>query len=104
MIFPWQQEIWQRLTARRGQLPHALLLQGRLGRGKSALALEFAQALLCESPRPDATACGACAACGWFVQGNHPDFRLLQPDSMALEAEDGESNTKKEKKKSDQIR
>jgi len=104
MIFPWHNEIWQRLTQRRGQLPHALLLQGRPGLGKSALALEFAQALLCESPKPDATACGACAACGWFNQGNHPDFRLVQPDSMAPEAEEGEGSSKKEKKKSDQIR
>jgi len=104
MIFPWHNEVWQRLTQRRGQLPHALLLQGRPGLGKSALALEFGQALLCESPRPDATACGACAACGWFSQGNHPDFRLVQPESLAPEAEDGEGNTKKEKKKSDQIK
>ena len=79
-------------------LPHALLLIGPPGIGKSALADRFAQALLCEAPRPDGDACGQCAACGWFEQGNHPDFRLLAPGS------DEEGEGKEKDKPSREIR
>ena len=41
--------------------------------------MRLANALLCEAPEPDGDACGQCAACGWFGQGNHPDFRRLVP-------------------------
>ena len=33
-------------------------------------------------------------ACNWFEQGNHPDFRLLQPDSLAVDADTEESKKK----------
>ncbi len=64
-------------------MPHALLIQGPPGLGKTDLALRFAQRLLCEVERGAEHACGGCSACGWFEQGNHPDFRLLQPDALA---------------------
>jgi DNA polymerase-3 subunit delta' len=71
-------------------LPHALLIQGRAGLGTTALATAFAQRLLCEGSDGD-LACGQCQACLWFRQGNHPDFRLIQPealdDSPAVDAE-----------------
>lgn len=82
-------EAWAQLGARRAQLPHALLIAGQRGIGKFDLARHFAESLLCESPTASGQACGACAACGWLAQGNHPDFRLLQPD--ALSEEDGDS-------------
>ena len=63
----------------REALPHALLLHGPPGIGKSALSEVFAAALLCEQPDADGRACGGCAACGWFAQGNHPDVRVLAP-------------------------
>jgi DNA polymerase-3 subunit delta' len=28
-------------------------------------------------------ACNQCAACNWFNSSNHPDFRLIEPDSLA---------------------
>lgn len=65
----------------RDALPHALLLHGPDGVGKSQLARGFAAALLCESPAANGAACGRCDACGWFASANHPDFRLLQPES-----------------------
>ena len=86
----------------RPRLPHALLLHGREGVGQFELALAFAQFLLCENP--NGKACGGCAACGWFEQGNHPDFRLLQPESLADEEEGGEAPADSKKKKSIQIR
>jgi len=103
MIFSWQSSAWELLSTRRAQLPQALLLSGRQGLGKSELARAFAQSLLCQQPGEDRVACGVCQACGWFSQGNHPDYRLVQPESLMPEVEDAPAS-KKEKKKSDQIR
>lgn len=103
MIFEWQKSAWQVLMARREPLPHALLLTGRSGLGKSQLAEAFAQGMLCQVPGKDGLPCTSCQACLWFVQGNHPDFRRVQPDSMAPETET-DSPARKERKKSDQIR
>lgn len=87
-IYPWQSDAWSRLIERRASLPHALLIQGRPGLGKTHLARVFARSLLCEQPIAGDGACGACAACGWFDQGNHPDYRQVQPE--ALDPGDGE--------------
>ena len=81
-------DAWAQLDARRGRLPHALLLSGQRGIGKFDLARHFAASLLCEDPTAAREPCGACAACGWLAQGNHPDFRLLQPDAMSEEGDD----------------
>lgn len=95
-IIELHSEAWSQLAARRAQLPHSLLISGQRGIGKFALARCFAESLLCENPGANAQACGACAACGWLAQGNHPDFRLLQPDALAEEEGDpGESGGKK---------
>ena len=86
-IIDLHSKVWSGLQARRKQLPHALLLVGQKGLGKYELARHFAASLLCESPTIDGLACGKCLACNWFEQGNHPDFRLLQPDALGEEAE-----------------
>jgi len=82
-IFIWLSQTWSQLQTRRQALPHALLIQGRAGLGKTALAMAFAQRLLCEGTTSADLACGECQACVWFSQGNHPDFRLLQPEALA---------------------
>lgn len=84
-------KIWSSLLSRRERLPHALLLIGQKGLGKFDLARQFAATLLCENPSPDGSHCGQCLACNWYGQGNHPDFRLLQPDALSdeIEAEEG---------------
>lgn len=84
-------DAWNLLQARRERLPHALLLVGQKGLGKFELAQQFAAALLCESPGIDGLACHQCLACNWYEQGNHPDFRLLQPDALndEIEVEEG---------------
>lgn len=75
-LAPWNAEAWARLgeRRRRGALPHALLLAGPAGLGKREFADAFANALLCQSPRPDGIACGACRTCHLFAAGTHPDL------------------------------
>lgn len=94
MIFPWQSRIWSDLRNRTVALPHALLIHGPAGIGKLALAEHFAQSLLCEAKDVGKAPCGACEGCRWVIAGSHPDFRLVQPESLArpssVPEEDGE--------------
>ena len=95
-IIDLHSEVWGQLDSRRAKLPHALLISGQRGIGKSDLARCFAESLLCEQPTARREACGNCPACGWLAQGNHPDFRLLQPDALAADDDEaGESGSKK---------
>ncbi|WP_413675410.1 DNA polymerase III subunit delta' [Massilia cellulosiltytica] len=91
-MYPWQEDAWTRLQAMRVRLPHAILFHGPAGIGKSDFIEAFAQALLCENMRPDGHACGTCASCGWFVQGNHPDYRRVRPEAMEDEAPSAEGD------------
>ena len=95
-------DTWAALFAQRDRPAHAILIGGRAGLLKTDLAIEFAAALLCEAPTP-LGACGACPACNWFAQGNHPDFRYLRPDSEAS-AEEGEAKPAEKGKPSREIR
>lgn len=90
-IIELHKSVWKTLQGRRAKLPHALLLSGQKGLGKFELARRFVAGLLCEMPLNDGQACGKCLACNWFSQGNHPDFRLLQPEILSadFEAEEG---------------
>lgn len=76
-VFPWHSASLLQTLAEGERLPHALLLHGGAGIGKSAYAQALAAALLCEARMPAAAACGRCAACGWIAAGNHPDLRVL---------------------------
>ncbi len=106
-LLPWHRQPLRELLARRGRMPHALLIHGNQGIGKVEFAKAIAQSLLCEA-NEDGIACGKCAACGWFRDGNHPDFRVLLPDILAEETTDtetvAEDADKKEDKKSKEIR
>lgn len=77
-VHPWNIPLWRRLIRDPAQLPHALLLHGPAGIGKKAFALTLANWLLCERPGAQGP-CGECPSCAWFAQGNHPDFRHLEP-------------------------
>lgn len=94
-IYPWQTEIWRQLNAMRQNLPHALLFQGRKGVGKLEFARALAQGLLCETPLPSGEGCGKCLACGWFAQGNHPDFRSVEPEALTETEDDKPAKGKK---------
>lgn len=83
MPLPWTTAQWQQLTAAAGadRLPHGLILHGLAGLGKFALACEFSQFLLCQTPQAQ-TACGRCRSCQQFVARTHPDFDLLEPEEV----------------------
>ena len=49
-LMPWQVDAARSALGQRASFPHALLIHGPRGIGKHALALNFAQALLCEIP------------------------------------------------------
>jgi DNA polymerase-3 subunit delta' len=85
-IYPWQEQAWTQLQQMRQRMPHAILFYGPAGIGKADFIEAFAQALLCENVRPDGHACRECASCGWFSQGNHPDYRRVRPEAMEDEA------------------
>lgn len=89
-LFPWQHEAWSRIQQLQGRWPHAILLQGPQGTGKTVFAEKLAQSLLCEAVLPDGQACDHCISCGWFSQYSHPDFRRLRPEVM--DADDAESD------------
>ncbi len=90
--------MWQQLAVRRERLPHALLLKGRSGIGKLDFASALVRSLLCLAPDIDGYACGACASCGWILQNNHPDYRLLSPEQDGTEDDDAQATGTRKKK------
>ena len=104
-IYTWQNNDWLRLQELRKRPPHGLLFKGAKGIGKFDLAMNFAQSLLCQHSDESDFACGKCPSCHWFEQGSHPDFRLLQSESLSTDGEETESGKKPSKQISvDQIR
>ncbi len=75
-----QKDIKSRLLreAYEGRTPHALLLSGRAGCGKLALALTLARQLLCEHPNGN-DACGECPSCKSVSRLTHPDLHFVFP-------------------------
>ena len=86
-LLPWQLDAARAALMQRASWPHALLIHGPRGMGKHALALNFAQALLCEAPRADGLACGECAGCRYAAAGQHPD--LMRLELLVIDPEEG---------------
>ena len=85
--FPWHEEKLRQLASDRSRLPHALLVHGPRGIGKTEFARALGAAVLCETPEKG-LACGRCPSCHWFSQGNHPDYREVIPEAAAEEEPD----------------
>jgi DNA polymerase-3 subunit delta' len=62
-----------------GRMPHALLVTGLPGVGKSAFADRLAALLVCEEPA-GINPCGHCCACQLFAAGTHPDLFRVSPE------------------------
>src|SRR5262249_56946133 len=62
-----------------GRAPHALLVGGPPGVGKTPLALDLAAGLLCDAADPASRPCRACRACRLVDRGIHPDLHRLVP-------------------------
>lgn len=84
-IYPWQTGLYNQLVSDQENMPHAMLMCGPTGIGKLAFAQSLAAHMLCErtviSDGGEPAACGSCSSCIWLASGNHPDFRLIQPDN-----------------------
>jgi DNA polymerase-3 subunit delta' len=78
--YPWLRQAWQSLVSYMavGRIPHALLLHGPHGLGKSVLARTYARRLLCTMPTD--LACGTCTSCLLFEASTHPDFKWIAPE------------------------
>lgn len=69
-------------SVERGRVSHAYLFYGPPGTGKSLAALNFAKALNCQSPGPDA--CDQCANCRRIEAGNHPGVQKITPSGAHI--------------------
>lgn len=81
LVVPWAQGLWQKLVRQHqeSRLPHALLLTGHTGIGKSEFAQAFAHRLLCHDPTA-LQPCGHCRSCELLSSATHPDLVYLHPE------------------------
>lgn len=81
-ILPWHKKVWSSLITQRdlGKLPHAILLTGMSGVGKSRLAKNLASLLLCQNGSSRTDPCDRCQSCSLLQTGNHPDLLLVEPE------------------------
>jgi DNA polymerase III delta' subunit len=64
----------------RGSPPHAILLSGPGGIGKTTLALDLAAGLLCTVADAAGRPCRSCRGCRLVEHGDHPDLHRLGPE------------------------
>ncbi len=64
-----------------GTTRHAYLFAGPPGLGRRALALRFAQALNCQTPRAAGVPCGECRDCRQIAAMQYADLTVVQAES-----------------------
>ncbi len=79
ILLPWLDTHWQSLNQRElsNRLPHALLITGSSGIGKSSFTDYAAKSFLCSESNTEF--CGQCKSCKLFSAGTHPDFLHIYP-------------------------
>jgi DNA polymerase III subunit delta' len=72
------------------QAPHAIVLAGAPGSGKTTLALDLAAGLLCDAPDPADRPCRECRGCRLVAHGTHADVHRLAPSGPGHQVRIGE--------------
>ena len=62
-----------------GVPPHAIVIAGPAGVGKTTLAIDLAAGLLCDAPDPADRPCRECRGCRLVDSGGHADLHRLAP-------------------------
>jgi DNA polymerase-3 subunit delta' len=70
--------------------PHALLIVGPRGVGKTTLALDLAAGLLCLAEAASDRPCRACSACRKVATNNHADLHLIEPEGAGEQVRIGQ--------------
>jgi DNA polymerase-3 subunit delta' len=73
-----------------GHAPHALLIAGPPGVGKTTLALDLAAGLLCTAPDPADRPCRDCRGCRLVEHGSHADVHRLAPSGPGQQVRIGD--------------
>ena len=69
------------LTKPKSQLPHAYLLSGPKGTGKTTTARVIAKLFICTKPKKNGTPCGTCGECVAIADGRYMD--VLEMDAAS---------------------
>lgn len=90
-LWPQLFERWSKSLVSQ-QWPHALLLVGPAGVGKSRIARAITQSLLCNEPQ-NGIACGKCSACVGVLKSSHPSYLHIEPVGTQMTIELAEKIT-----------
>lgn len=74
-----------------GRVPHAQLFVGSAGAGKLALAVAYAQYLMCTN-RTSGDSCGECPSCKKIQKLVHPDLHFVYPVNTSEKSEQGDDD------------
>src|SRR5947207_1864825 len=83
MHYPWHTKQWQQLMSTResGRMPHAILLAGMSGTGKTEFADSLVRTLLCETNAgKNNFYCNTCHSCRLIAGYTHPNVYWLEPE------------------------
>lgn len=64
------------------KLPHAIMLEGKIGIGKYTLGHQLATSILCDTKSGDV--CGVCRNCIKMAHDNHPDYLMIEPEGTQI--------------------
>lgn len=65
------------------KLNHAILLTGPSGSGKKSWGKALSQSILCSNLN-GSEPCMHCSSCRSFLNGNHPDYFIVEPDGRRI--------------------
>lgn len=82
-LYPWQLPLWQQFSEQKQQqrLPHALLLSGVKGLGKTGFSHNMVASILCQAVKENGHACNECHSCKLLMAGGHPDHIEIAPEA-----------------------